>query len=232
MRLTCFIGFACVGLVCVGLVACGPAEVTERIPERCAVVGSFRACDGGWFDFDEPMPRPKRGSRCEYASERWRCLDRGLGSGPFECDQDACTQRHPRLPDVGEWECAEVDGVAICRGGWPAAGVSTGESDIGWRCGDRRGSDERICVDFAPDLPSDDVEQPRGPWRCFFSHDGAERRHCVLDTVPKVGGECNSVDDCPKAITCVDGRCMPALDSVSCWVDDDCEGTCRFGSCV
>lgn len=137
---------------------------------------------------------------CARAPERPR-------AGPFVCDAGVCEQRVPRFPDDGEWECAELDAVVVCRGGVPAAGVVAGPPDLGWRCGVRRGTSERLCVDDAPELP--------GPgWRCRFTHDRGERRVCRADP--------GAPQPAPPS------RAVP-----SCWIDRDCEsGACRRGSCA
>jgi hypothetical protein len=137
---------------------------------------------------------------CARAPERPR-------GGPFRCAAAVCEQGQPRLPDDGEWECVELDGAVVCRGGVPAAGVVAGPPDPGWRCGVRRGSSERLCVDDAPELP--------GPgWRCRFTHEHGERRLCREDA---------SAPPPPP----------PPRDPPSCWIDRDCgSGTCRRGSCA
>jgi hypothetical protein len=125
------------------------------------------------------------------------------------CTSASCEQRAPRLPDDGEWECVELDGVVICRGGVPAAGVVAGPADPGWSCGPRRGSADRICVDLAPELPDGAI----GGWRCRFTHERGERRVCRADPTAA-----------PPAPT--------PVPKPSCWIDRDCgSGTCRRGSC-
>jgi hypothetical protein len=135
------------------------------------------------------------------------------------CAAGSCEQRVPRLPDDGEWECVDLDGVVVCRGGVPAAGVVAGPPDPGWTCGTRRGSGgprpassgpDRICVDLAPELPDGAA---RG-WRCRFTHDHGERRLCRADPA--------AAPPAPEP-----------LPPPSCWIDPDCgAGTCRRGSCV
>ena len=77
-------------------------------------------------------------------------------------------QRHVRLPDDGEWRCAERDGVAWCAGGEPAAGVVRAPAERGFVCGERRMTGdagvERVCVDESPDVPGGE----RGGYRCRF----------------------------------------------------------------
>src|SRR5688572_11068678 len=123
--------------------------------------------------------------------------------GPFVCENDRCEQRYPRLPDDGQWECVDLDGVALCRGGAPPAGVASGPPDRGWRCGARRTSGEKICVALSPAFPDD-----RSHWRCAFEHRGGERRICVRS---------------PGA-----PRPTPLLSSGApeCWIDTDCYRRC------
>lgn len=78
-------------------------------------------------------------------------------AGELVCAGELCRQEHPRLPDTGEWRCAEREKQVWCAGGEPAAGVVPGAPDPSFRCGDRWGSraeaGERVCVDSRPDYP-------------------------------------------------------------------------------
>jgi hypothetical protein len=158
------------------------------------------------------------------------CVDRRAGGGPFVCVGDECVQRHPRMPDDGEWECVDLHGVVICHGGEPAAAVVDGPPDPGWLCGARaqgaRGP-ERLCVDFAPDLPAGEA----AGWRCRYDHQRGEKRICRRDAqARRVGGPCAA--GCPEGATCVENRCLPARPDPTCWLDSDCPGgKCRFGTC-
>ena len=119
-------------------------------------------------------------------------------------------QRYPRLPDDGEWECADLEGVVVCRSVAAAAGVVAGRPAAGWTCGEGAGPEaggRRICVDATPERPSPES------WRCHFAHN-PEQRVCKRDA--------NAVVATPRA----DVR-------PSCWLDVDCgdEKRCRFGAC-
>jgi hypothetical protein len=204
----------------------------------CADVHDIRvcwACPGG----DCVVPRwtpdttPERGWRCEGGGPGRRCEDRAKGSGPFQCAQNGndCTQRHPRMPDDGEWECIDMDGVVMCKGGEPAAAVVEGAPDLGWMCGTHaqgpRGP-EKLCLDFAPDRPNGELDG----WKCSYDHQRGEKRICKRNQGAKrLGGPCAA--GCPEGAACVEDRCIPAKPSPSCWFDTDCEGggTCRYGTC-
>jgi hypothetical protein len=129
----------------------------------------------------------------------------------FVCHAGQCSQRHVRLPDDGEWRCAELDGVVLCAGGEPAAGVVPASATGGYRCGERRGaSRERVCVDESPDTPPG----RRGAYRCRFESDQGVTRVCV----PR---------DQPNAAVAALPRRAP-----ECWLDADCPGRCERGFCV
>lgn len=182
----------------------------------CANVGAVRACwecDGGKAPcvVGPATPSPRR-------------------AATFVCQGGDCVQRHPRLPDDGEWECIDQDGAVVCRGGEPAAGVIPGPPEVGWICGAReqgpRGP-EKVCVDLAPDLPEG------GPWRCRADHKSGEKRVCkqAAPKGPQLGEACG--DGCPTGATCVSDRCLPAKPQPTCWFDTECAGgTCRQGTCV
>ena len=230
--------------------AVNAAAATPSDNGECADVADVRVCWGGEAGAGSECERGEQGTIC--VSERvlparsqplagWRCVgtgeerscsDRRLRAGAFECVGKSCTQRYPRMPDDGEWECIELEGVVMCRRGVKPAGVITGPSDQGWLCGARIGSEtgERICVDFSPDLPAGAV---RG-WRCRYDHKRRERKICRLaPTGPALGAACDSARPCPDRLVCAVGRCLPAAPAVECWFDKDCAGgLCRFGTCV
>jgi hypothetical protein len=105
------------------------------------------ACD------DAERGQPRERARPAEASE-------------FSCQGGRCVQRHARLPDDGEWRCAEREGVAWCAGGEPPAGVVHAPAERGFLCGTRHvqqgGRAERVCVDESPDYP----DGGRGRFRC------------------------------------------------------------------
>ncbi len=226
-----------------------PASVTAPTSDRgtfCADVGEVRACWGPGLTGDgcergvcaaaRPLPeapRPLDGWRCEGMNAKRTCAPGARGVEPWQCDERACLQRHPRLPDQGECDCAELDGVGRCAGGLPAAGVPEGPADLGWLCGPRSGgSEERVCVDFAPDVP---VTAERDRWRCkFLRREGLSRSCERLDKpMPRVGSRCGDASACPKGAVCAGGACLPPWPKPGCYLDDDCggAGACRFGTC-
>ena len=130
-------------------------------------------------------------------------------ASPFVCSGETCTQRHVRLPDDGEWRCAERDGVVWCAGGEPAAGVVSSSSVRGYRCGERRGTlRERVCVDATPDYPDGGARA----FRCRFEQERGIVRTC----------------------TRAPGTLRPPRpgSAANCWVDADCPGRCDRGTCA
>src|SRR5262249_53676340 len=144
--------------------------------------------------------------------------------GPWTCKRD-CEQGYPRLPDDGQWECADLDGVAVCRGGVAAAGVVPGPPDPGWRCG-AKPDGERVCIDATAETPAGG----RG-WLCHFTHAPIERRVCEHDAKgPPVGAPCEA--GCAPDTHCAGGRCELDEPKPGCWLDEDCHGgRCMHGSC-
>jgi hypothetical protein len=137
------------------------------------------------------------------------------------------------MPDDGEWECVDLDGVVVCRRGVPAAGVVAGPVDAGWLCDIRAHAtpSERVCTDLSPDLPHGDA----GGWRCRYDHERRERRICKRTRSPtRLGTLCDSRRPCPKHLTCAADTCLPHPPAPTCWLDDDCDGdrVCRLGTCV
>jgi hypothetical protein len=231
------------------LLGCGrsePATVTERVATRalpapatsdvgpnCADLHELRVCWGGdrrptLVPRPVPSPPPARGFRCWGVGAERKCEDRGWASDAFSCSGDSCTQNTPRLPDDGEWECADLDGVVVCHGGRPAAGVTPGAPDVGWRCGPRRGAEgDRVCVDFSPDRPGPE------PWSCRFQYlPGVPRRACKKGGLGMLGRACGT--GCPSGSVCQSGHCLPLSPNPSCWLDSDCDKgqKCTFGSCI
>ncbi|MES1183493.1 MAG: hypothetical protein ABUL60_06735 [Myxococcales bacterium] len=127
----------------------------------------------------------------------------------FQQVGDTLRQAQPRLPDTGEWRCAERDGVVWCAGGEAAAGVVSGPADPGYRCGARWGSGggERVCIDDHPDYPD-------GSYRCAFEQERGSARVCRPSAAPR-----------PAALP---SRALPA-----CWLDHDCPSAhCERGACA
>ncbi len=222
-----------------------PTPAVEDRGDLCADVGEVRACWGtGLVGPDcngtvcasvRPLPSgaaPAHGWRCDGMRQARICEDRGRNAGPWACDGGSCLQREPRLPDDGEWECVQMDGVAYCHGGLPAAGVVPSRPDLGWVCGARRGGTpgERVCVDFAPDHAAMSV-----PTRCRFEYPDPEPMlHCSPGDAKHVGDRCTTREQCPPGAACVGQRCLPPRPTPSCWFDADCGtgGRCRWATCV
>ncbi|MCC6214371.1 MAG: hypothetical protein IT376_05850 [Polyangiaceae bacterium] len=215
----------------------GAAPAPADVGSDCADVGAARAC---WSEGSPgsvlgvvavPRPPPPHGApgdwRCRGAGAERTCAPAAESAGPFECAGDRCTQRFPRLPDDHEWECADVDGVVICRSWSAGAGFVPGRPDSGYRCGAVRGEpEERVCVDFAPDRP------PGEPWDCSFGNEpGTPSRTCVRGGREPLGRRCGSA--CPFGAVCAGDRCLPLAARPDCWTDRDCApgARCAFATC-
>jgi hypothetical protein len=153
--------------------------------------------------------------------------------GPaFTCDGTRCEQRHPRMPDDGEWQCADSAGATVCTGGERAAGVAAAAADARWFCGARLGSapGTRVCVDLSPDFPDGRATG----WRCRTLVDGPARRVCARDPeAHTLGDRCDPARPCVDGSRCAGGRCVPERPAPACWLESDCPGgRCRFGSCL
>ena len=150
----------------------------------------------------------------------------------FTCAAIHCEQRHPRMPDAGEWQCMDSAGATLCTGGERAAGVAPSAGAPGWFCGPRRGGDPgtRVCVDLSPDFPDG---QAHG-WRCRTVYDGPARRTCDRDPDAHTLAErCDPRHPCVDGARCTDGWCVPERPAPACWQQEDCPGgRCRFGSCL
>jgi hypothetical protein len=152
-------------------------------------------------------------------------------AGKFACAGDVCRQTQPRLPDTGEWSCAERDGVVWCTGGEPAAGVVPGLPDPSYDCGKRGGeraiAGERLCIDRKPDYPDASAtyacryEQERGTTRVCVPSSSRHRESLAIEAVPA----CWLDTDC-RSRGCDRGACR-------CATDNDCEqGRCQAGLCT
>jgi len=193
-----------------------PDQADDGAPRRdCAAVETLQVCWDG--------ARPRVVKRAPPAPAR----------GPaFTCVANHCEQRHPRMPDAGEWQCMDSAGATICVGGGRAAGVAPSAADSRWFCGARRGSepDTRICVDLSPDFPDGHA---RG-WRCRTLYDGPPRRACDRDPdAHTLAQTCEARRPCVDGSRCADGWCVPERPAPACWREEDCgDGRCRFGSCL
>ena len=126
-------------------------------------------------------------------------------------------QAQPRLPDTGEWRCAERGRVVWCAGGEAAAGIVSGPPDRRYRCGPRWGSQdgERVCIDEHPDYPGPSGS-PGG--------DGKSQQ-CKFEQEQSLARVCE-----PGAP--YDGPALPAHALAACWLDRDCpSGHCERGAC-
>jgi hypothetical protein len=184
----------------------------------CADVGELRVC---W-----------ERSAIYVGAKAAASVDRA--SPPFSCAGPRCEQRHPRMPDDGEWQCADSGGATVCTGGERAAGVAPAPAESGWWCGWRSGASafdgERVCVDLAPDFPDGHM---RG-WRCTTRYEGPVRRVCERDPDAHTLTEpCDARQPCLDGSRCSGGRCVPERPAPACWLPGDCAaGRCRFGSCL
>jgi hypothetical protein len=143
---------------------------------------------------------------------------------PFVCERGVCTQHFPQLPDDADWECADVNGLAVCRDRARAAGIVPGPPALGWICGGEPG--HRICLDLAPDRPG------AGNYDCRYTHEPSLVRTCRSARAPTLGGPCRGA--CPDGMICADGACVPrAIETPECWTSADCaEGErCLLAHC-
>lgn len=191
-------------------------------------------CENGFCVEPRPVPNipsPSAGGwRCAGYRERRTCTSREYGAGRFECEGRRCVQAHIRVPDDGEWTCAESAGATICTGGaLQPAGVPSPVTDSGWLCGNRAGSPDRVCVDFSPDLPTPHPER----WQCQYEGTSPQTRRCVVNPdSPRLGASCSAKQPCVDGARCVRGLCLPAPPEPTCWLDSDCASrACRFGTC-
>jgi hypothetical protein len=212
----------------------------------CTDVGTLRVCWAAAAPAPAqaavlPRPLPGRaagsplGWRCAGRGEQRTCRDRGLDASPFLCRGGECAQAHPRLPDDGDWSCAEMAGAALCLGGEPPAAVPAAAPAPGWICGRHAGrsadpaAPERVCVDLSPDFPDGSMTG----WRCRYQHHPTPQRLCQRQAgAHQLTDPCDQRRPCIDGAHCVSGRCVPGHPAPSCWVDGDCgDGACRFGTC-
>ena len=214
----------------------GPSEGAD-----CADVETLRICwdDGRPRVVSRPVPAniappSPMGWRCVGGGAARVCTSRAAAAPAFVCAGDRCEQRHPRMPDDGEWQCSDSAGATVCAGGERAAGVAPAPApaDAGWFCGARRGSEAgaRVCVDLSPDFPDGRARA----WRCRTLYDGPTRRVCQRDDGAHTLAEaCDALRPCVDGSRCAEGWCVPERPAPACWLETDCRGgRCRFGSCL
>ncbi|MFZ5894066.1 MAG: hypothetical protein ACOY0T_23585 [Myxococcota bacterium] len=170
--------------------------------------------------------------RCTGSGAARECRLRSDLAPAFRCRGSRCIQPQPRVPDDGEWECADLGGVVLCRGGAVPAGVARPSSDPGWRCGARNRSTlgERVCLDLDPDYPRGRSKS----FTCGYEMDGAAlTRVCEASELPVLGSRCQGANMCPADARCVGGICLPEAFSPNCWGDLDCAPhRCVYGACI
>lgn len=169
-------------------------------------------------------PKPADISLPTSAALRTALLPRAASR--FQRQDGKLRQEHPRLPDTGEWRCAEHGKVVWCAGGEAAAGVVSGPPDRGYRCGPRWGTTaERVCIDERPDYPGDG-------YQCRFDQELSIARVCQ-PAAPWQGSAlaAHAVPACWLARDCPSGRCDRG--ACSCSTSQDCQsGHCLGGTCV
>lgn len=180
-------------------------------------------------------PQSHAAAAASAAGELTRLLG-PRGASRFQVRNGKARQEHPRLPDAGEWRCAERGKIVWCAGGEAAAGIVSGPPDSGYRCGPRWGRDdgERVCIDEHPDYPSSsDSPTGDGPWQqCKFEQERGIARVCEL-AAPYEGPAlaAHAVPACWLDRDCPAGHCDRG--ACSCGSGDDCKsGRCAGGVCV
>lgn len=150
-------------------------------------------------------------------------------AGRFQCEGDVCSQPYPRLPDSGEWRCADSGGVVWCAGGEPAAGVVPGPLAPGYRCGARfgQGRAERVCIDEHPDYPLAAADH----YACSFAQERGMTRICKRASAqPAPSLAAGALPACWLDEDCRSGECDRG--TCRCQTDQDCDsGGCRTGVC-
>ena len=162
----------------------------------------------------ESPPPPPHAAASKSSAQQLRRLLAPRGASPFQERDGKLRQEHPRLPDTGEWRCAQRGLIVWCAGGEAAAGIVSGPPDPGYRCGPRWGHDdgERVCIDEHPDYPeSSRLHQ------CQFEQERGIVRVC-------------------EPAAAYEGAALPERVVPACWLDRDCpsrqcdRGACRCGS--
>jgi hypothetical protein len=194
-----------------------------------AVVAALALCFGCQTRSSQHEQRAARA--VSSAGARLSQLLAPQAAGRFACTGDVCSQPYPRLPDSGEWRCAESGGVVWCAGGEPAAGVAPGAPTPGYRCGARFGGGsavERVCIDRHPDYPLALV----GSYTCSFAQERGMTRVCKRASPPATTPLApNALAACWLGKDCRSGACDRG--ACRCASDQDCEaGRCRLGVCA
>jgi hypothetical protein len=178
----------------------------------------------------KPAPAPPPSPSSTSAPDQLRAALTPRSAGHFSLRDGKLRQEHPRLPDTGEWRCAERARIVWCAGGEPAAGVVAGPNDAGFRCGPRWGQDgserERVCIDEHPDYPGNEAYQ------CSFDQERGIARVCrVAEPTPAAVLAPNAVAACWLDRDCPSGRCDRG--ACTCVAQADCQsGSCQRGTCV
>ena len=163
----------------------------------------------------ESLPPPPAAASANSASLTRLLAPRSAGR--FQVRDGKLRQEQPRLPDAGEWRCAERGLIVWCAGGQAGAGIVSGPPDRGYRCGPRWGRDdgERVCIDHRPDYPAPSDGPPNGgKWQqCRFEQERGGARVCEHGAA-------------------YEGPALPARAVPACWLDGDCpSGHCDRGAC-
>jgi hypothetical protein len=211
-----------------------PSELCNDVRDA-RVCWSAKAGEGVWVA-ERPLPAPASDPakyRCTGLGHGRECRLRSELAPRFRCRGARCTQVLPRVPDDGEWECADLGGAVLCRGGAAPAGVARPSHDPGWRCGARRQSSaaERVCLDLDPDYPNARSKS----FRCRYELEGAKlTRSCESSNEPLLGLRCRSQAECPVDASCISGICLPPSLTPNCWGALDCaaDERCVYGSCT
>lgn len=187
---------------------------------------------GGCQHPDSHAKRPSVASS-SAASVASNALARGAGpraASRFACQNGKCRQAQPRLPDTGEWRCADLGHVVWCAGGEPAAGVVSGPPDARFRCGPRWGANqaERVCIDRHPDYP----DNQRDTFKCSFEQERGVARVCQSgEAWPGAELAASAVPACWLDRDCASGGCDRG--ACRCAAAGDCQtGRCVSGVCV
>lgn len=195
------------------------------------------ACGNGVCLVERTTPEfraaTQMGFRCVGAAGERICVDRRDGVGAFVCQQERCVQPYPRVPDAGEWWCADAGGAQLCLRRHTASGVAHNQPDVGFRCGEReihgKRTGELLCIDYAPDFPDGHASD----WSCHYQSETSLERVCQRKATRPLAARCNANAPCSAGTRCISGHCVPYADKPTCWLDADCDSRrCRLGACL